>query len=92
MNARHNWAGGLLMVALFLVLGAALDSQPTEAQDVADDVEAALSWAELEARRDALAKQICEAELGPGTTVLWTSDGDMVCRPAAPHVAQGGSL
>ncbi len=92
MTSRPNWLTGALACTLFLLLGSLLDSHPTEAQDVADDVEAAMSWADLEARRDALAQQICEAELGPGTTVLWTSDGDMVCRPAAPRVAQGGGL
>ncbi|MDZ4282791.1 MAG: hypothetical protein U1C04_18755 [Hydrogenophaga sp.] len=92
MTSRPNWLIGALACVLFLLLGSVLDSQPTEAQDVADDAEAALSWADLEVRRDALAKQICEAELGPGTTVLWTGDGDLVCRPAQPRVAQGGAL
>ncbi|MDP1686860.1 hypothetical protein [Hydrogenophaga sp.] len=90
MSPRQNWLAGVLASALFLVLGAGLDAAPHEAQDVADTTTEAVTMAELETRRDALALRICQAELGPGTAVLWTVDGDLVCRPAV-LTAQGGA-
>lgn len=41
--------------------------------------------AELDAADERLqraAHALCQAEAGPGAKVLWTSDGDLVCRPA----------
>lgn len=89
MSARHNWLAGLLASAVFLVLGARFDTHPYEAQDVADATTEAVTMADLESRRDALAMQLCVAELGPGTRALWTVDGDLVCRPAI-HTADRG--
>ena len=89
MTAR-TWLATIAACMAFLFLCAALDPVHEEAQDVADDITLAQQRAELEARRDALALQICQAELGPGTRVLWTVDGDMVCRPAV-LTAQGGA-
>lgn len=89
MNARPNWIAGVLASALFLLLCARIDATPHEAQDVASAATDAVTMADLEARRDALALEICTAELGPGTRVIWTVDGDLVCRPAA-LTAQGG--
>lgn len=89
MTARQNWPTGLLACAVFFALLALVDDQPTEAQDVADDVTLAQRRAGIEADINALAQQICNAELGPGTRVVWTVDGDLVCRPAT-QTAQGG--
>lgn len=77
-----NWVLGALFCAL--LLAAQLLDQHDEEQAVADaarDVEMA---AEIPA-----ATALCEAELGPGTLVLWTTDGDLVCRPTQV-VADGG--
>lgn len=89
MTAR-TWLATIAACMAFLLLCAALDPVHEEAQDVADDVALAQQRADLEAGRDALALQICQAELGPGTRVLWTVDGDLVCRPAV-LTAQGGA-
>lgn len=35
-----------------------------------------------DARLQRAAAQLCQAEDGPGAQVLWTQDGDLVCRPA----------
>lgn len=77
-----------------LVLGAALDGpdSTTEAQAVANGAAAAWMDSRNLAKRDAIAQVLCDAELGPGTQVLWTRKGDLVCRPAARQVAQGGAL
>lgn len=89
MTAR-TWLASLAACMAFLLLCAALDPFHEEAQHVADDSNDAVTMADLEARRDALALQICQAELGPGTQVIWTVDGDLVCRPAV-LTAQGGA-
>jgi len=89
MTAR-TWLATIAACMAFLFLCAALDPVHEEAQDLADDAAQAPTMAELEARRDALALQLCVAEMGPGTQVLWTADGDLVCRPAV-HTAQGGA-
>ena len=88
MTAR-TWLATFAACMAFLLLCAALDPFHEEAQDVADATAEAVTMADLEARRDALALRICQAELGPGTTVLWTVEGDLVCRPAV-LTAQGG--
>lgn len=89
MNARPNWPAGLLACAAMFALHFLVDDQPTEAQDVADNVTLAQQRAVIEAGINELALQICNAELGPGTRVVWTVDGDLVCRPAM-QTAQGG--
>lgn len=35
-----------------------------------------------DARMQRAAAALCRAELGPGAQVLWTIEGDLVCRPA----------
>jgi len=37
---------------------------------------------ELDARIDRAAADLCRSEIGPGAQVLWTREGDLVCRPA----------
>ncbi len=77
---------------ILLMLGAILDLPNTEAQDVADDSAHAVTEAQLRAKVDAVALSICIDEVGPGATLLWTHQGDMVCRPDAHLVAKGGAL
>ncbi|MES2888676.1 MAG: hypothetical protein V4739_11765 [Pseudomonadota bacterium] len=88
MSARHNWPAGLLACAALFAMYALVDDHPNEARDVADDVTLAKRRAAMERDIDALALQICTAEMGPGTRALWTVDGDLVCRPAM-HTAAG---
>lgn len=92
MSALRNTVTAAMVAILFLLLGAAADGPSgfTEAKDVADD--AAEAWIDSDnlATRNAIAKVLCESELGPGTEVLWTHDGDLVCRPAATQAAKGG--
>lgn len=88
MSRVVNWALGGVAVAIFFAAHAFVELN--EAQDVADATTEAITMADLEARRDALALQICQAELGPGTQAIWTVDGDLVCRPAV-LTAQGGA-
>lgn len=88
MSAR-TWLATIAACMAFLLLCAALDPFHPEAQDVADATTEAVTMADLEARRDALALRMCQAEQGQGTQVIWTVDGDLVCRPAV-LTAQGG--
>lgn len=45
-----------------------------------------------DARLQRAAEQLCQAEAGPGAQVLWTQDGDLVCRPAVLTAqAEGGA-
>lgn len=45
-----------------------------------------------DARLQRAATQLCQAEAGPGAQVLWTQDGDLVCRPAVLTAqAEGGA-
>ncbi len=41
-------------------------------------------------RREKAAIALCVQERGPGAVVLWTADGDLVCRARAVRVAGGG--
>lgn len=70
-----NWGLGILACAVFL--SAQLLDQRDEEQATADAARDVEALAEMPA-----AQALCEAELGPGTRVLWTTDGDLVCRPA----------
>jgi hypothetical protein len=36
---------------------------------------------EVEKRMDKAALDLCRSELGQGAQVLWTREGDLVCRP-----------
>jgi type II secretory pathway component PulM len=35
----------------------------------------------MDARMDKAAREICRSELGQGAQVLWTREGELVCRP-----------
>ena len=37
---------------------------------------------EVEKRMDKAAHDLCRSELGPNAQVLWTRDGELVCRPS----------
>lgn len=82
-----NWLGALVFTAvLFAVL-----HHTEQADDLA--TRAATVNAELaatDARLDRAAAALCTAELGPGAEVLWTHEGDLVCRPAVLTAQAGG--
>lgn len=84
-----NWALGALACAL--LLAAQMLDQPDEQQAMADDAQMALAAANTEREAARAAKRVCEAAAGPGAKVLWTTEGDLVCRPAR-LVAEGGAL
>ncbi len=83
MNGARNWWAGAAAAAVFLALGAMLDEQPSEAQDIAADVEHAHQMAVFDAQIARTSKAFCVSQVGPGARALWTVDGDLVCRPAA---------
>lgn len=87
LRTTANWALGAL--ACVLLLAAQLLDQHDEAQAMADTAISAQQQAGASDAQARAAKALCEAELGPGTRVLWTTDGDLVCRPAQV-VADGG--
>lgn len=85
MNQNHHpavlttWATALLAVACFFTIVhlANLDTDHASRMTAINaDLDAA------EARQQRAAAQLCQAEAGPGAQVLWTQDGDLVCRPA----------
>lgn len=81
-----RWLLAPLAFVALMALGAILDLPVNTEQAMADDAVTALADAERTTKRDAFARRVCTAELGPGTQVLWTVEGDLVCRPA-PIVA-----
>lgn len=74
-----NWLAAVSAAAVFFGVLYQVDRADAEAQrlhTLATQAEAA------EQRMHRAAQALCSAELGPGSTVLWTPDGDLVCRPA----------
>lgn len=80
--ARHSlgpWVLGMLAVATFFALIHLANRDAGHASRMAAinaDLDAE------DARLQRAATQLCQAEAGPGAQVLWTQDGDLVCRPA----------
>lgn len=81
----------LAFIAL-MALGAILDLTVSTEQAMADDAVNAVTQAKALAMRDDIARRMCTAELGPGTQVIWTVEGDLVCRPAPIVATKGGAL
>jgi hypothetical protein len=77
---RFAWVTGLLTVAAFFgVLNLAERNDNSHAEQMAR-INAELDA--TDARMERAAALLCQAEAGPGAQVLWTQDGDLVCRPA----------
>lgn len=76
---------GITVALALLILGAHLDGNAEQA--TADSALDARADGLRSANRDAVAMQLCTDELGPGTRVLWTPDGDLVCRPFSLPIA-----
>lgn len=94
VQTSARWALAFIAALLLLSLGAWLDGPDGHAEAQALANEAAPAWMDSRtlAKRNAVAQVLCDSELGPGTQVLWTREGDLVCRPASQLVAKGGAL
>lgn len=79
-----NWAAATVFAALFLGLGAQLDSDADAANTIA---RADLQALAMEARMVQGATALCEAEHGPGARAGFTGDNTLVCHPAASTLA-----
>ena len=73
------WVLGMLAVAAFFTVIHLANRDAAHANRMAA-INAELDAAD--ARLQRAATQLCQAEAGPGAQVLWTQDGDLVCRPA----------
>jgi type II secretory pathway component PulM len=79
MTTALNWlAAALAGIVFFWVLHQVgeTDAHTERMQSINAEMR------ELDARMDRAASDLCRSELGPGAQVLWTREGDLVCRPA----------
>lgn len=79
---RHNlgpWVVAMFATAAFFGVIHLAERDTSTASRMAA-INAELDAAD--ARLQRAATQLCQAEAGPGAQVLWTHDGDLVCRPA----------
>ncbi len=74
-----NWLLATLVTALFFGVIHLANRDAGHASRMAA-INAELDAADAHLQR--AAAQLCQAEAGPGAQVLWTQDGDLVCRPA----------
>lgn len=65
-----NWLAAVLLAAVFFTL-LHVTAQPVDSS---------------ENRLQRAARALCAEEMGPGARVLWTRDGDLVCRPSVVTV------
>lgn len=84
MNRPHTttpgtWLLALLVSALFFAVLHLAERDSRHAERMA---QANAELAATDARMERAAALLCQAEAGPGAQVLWTQDGDLVCRPA----------
>ena len=84
MNSYTRFIGPTITAVLFAVVFFWITSQ-LDQQDEHDarmqDIDAAMRA--MDARMDKAARELCRSELGQGAQVLWTREGDLVCRPGA---------
>lgn len=82
-------AGTLLFTVAFFGFVEMAENEPAEQASRMSQINAEIDAAEDSMQRAAAA--LCRAELGPGAQVLWTREGDLVCRPAVMTAqAEGG--
>lgn len=74
-----TWFTAMLAAAAFFGVAHLAERDSSHASRMAS-INAELDAAD--ARLQRAAAQLCQAEAGPGAQVLWTQDGDLVCRPA----------
>lgn len=85
-DRRSGWRGAVaptvtavLAVAAFFTL---IHLAERDADDASRMAAANAQMDQMQKRLDKAAEDLCRAEVGPGAQVLWTVDGDLVCRPA----------
>ena len=79
-RATHGtWLLALLVAAAFFLVLHLAERDSSHASRMAA-INAELDAADERLQR--AAKALCQAEAGPGAQVLWTHEGDLVCRPA----------
>jgi hypothetical protein len=91
MNSTFvNW---LMAAAIATVLAASMNldtyNHETEWDRSNELKELQASQAQTD-RREAAAQALCLQERGPGAVVLWTADGDLVCRARRVRIAGAG--
>lgn len=83
MNRTHTtpgtWLLAVLVAAAFFMVAHLAERDSAHASRM-QQANAELDAAD--ARMQRAAALLCQAEAGPGAEVLWTQDGDLVCRPA----------
>jgi type II secretory pathway component PulM len=78
MTTALNW----LAAALFAIVFFWVIEQVTKNDAHTERMQAInAEMRELDKRMDRAASDLCRSELGPGAQVLWTREGDLVCRP-----------
>lgn len=88
-HAIGPWVVGVLAVAAFFAVIHLAERDADFASRMAT-VNAELDEADASLQRAAAA--LCRAEVGPGAEVLWTADGDLVCRPALQTAQAAGGV
>ena len=77
-----RYVGPTITAVLFAIVFFWITSQ-LDQQDEHDarmqDINAAMRA--MDARMDKAAAELCRSELGPNAQVLWTREGELVCRP-----------
>ena len=75
LHRIFNWA---IAAAIAMLMGLTWHLDDHGATLIRSDAERA---AQTEARLQKAAQDLCLAEAGPGAAAIWTSEGDLVCRP-----------
>lgn len=75
LHRLFNW---LIAAAIAVLMGLTWHLDDHGADLVRTDAERA---ARAEARLQRAAQELCLQEAGPGAAAIWTSEGDLVCRP-----------
>lgn len=89
MNALTSTPALVLLLLVTLLGGTALDSDSQFAVE-GEPARAALD-AEVEARKQHAAREVCAQEMGVGSVHRWTPQGELVCMaPLGMPIAQGG--
>ena len=75
LHRIFNWA---IAAAIAMLMGLTWHLDDHGATLIRSDAERA---AQTEARLQKAAQDLCLQEAGPGAAAIWTSEGDLVCRP-----------
>lgn len=75
LHRFFNWA---IAAAIAVLMGLTWHLDEPAGDLIRTDAERA---ARTEARLQRAAQELCLAEAGPGAAAIWTTQGDLVCRP-----------